>query len=39
MLACGVPLSVVKEILNYAKIQTTMRYSYNSNILTNLVLQ
>jgi len=28
MVASGVPLPIVKEILNHAKIQTTMRYAH-----------
>ena len=28
MVAAGVPLPVVKQILNHASIQTTMRYAH-----------
>lgn len=28
MVACGVPLPAVKEILNHASINTTMRYAH-----------
>lgn len=28
MVAAGVPLPVVKQILNHANIQTTMRYAH-----------
>ena len=31
MVAAGIPLPIVKEILNHAKIQTTMRYTHTIN--------